>query len=279
MATTKIFYHANCNDGFAAAWVAWRRYGSDAQYLPCQYNDTPPLVSPGDKVIIVDFSFSRDILLGWRSQGTEVLVLDHHKTAAEQLLGLKFALFDQSKCGAVLTWEYFFPDVPIPLMLKYVQDRDLWHKVLLHTEEVYVAMRSLPQEFEQWEKLYERSDEEFLQQMVEIGTPILERRREEIEQMVSLASVENLAGYKVPIAQASAYWSDVAHKLLEQYPQYPFAVCWRDDERQANFKYVVRHWELRSRKNENFDVSIVAQSNGGGGHKHAAGFQTIVREE
>jgi len=270
----KIFYHAHCNDGFTAAWVVWRKYGSDAQYVPCQYNDTPPPVSPDDKVIVVDFSFPRDILLSWQSLGTEILVLDHHKTAAEQLLGLEFALFDQSKCGSVLTWEHFFPNIPVPLMLQYVQDRDLWHKALPHTEEVYAAMRSIPQEFEQWEKLYQLSDEEFLQQMIEIGTPILERRQLEIKQLASKAKIQDLAGYQVPVAYAPKYWSDVASILLEQYPQMPFAACWRDQE-QAD-QTVVRNWELRSRKDEDFDVSKVAKEHGGGGHKNAAGFQTTL---
>ncbi len=273
---TKVFYHAHCNDGFASAWVVWRKYGSDVQYVPCQYNDTPPTVSPEDKVIVVDFSFPKDILISWQSLGAEILVLDHHKTAAEQLLGLKFALFDQSKCGAVLTWEHFFPNISVPLMLKYVQDRDLWHKALPHTEEVYAAMRSISQEFEHWEKLYQLTDEGFLQQMVEIGTPILKRRQDEIEILASKATIAEVGGYQVPVAHASKYWSDVAHKLLEQYPQYPFAACWRDEEKAD--QTIVRHWELRSRSNEDFDVSKVAKERGGGGHKNAAGFQAIIKE-
>lgn len=263
----KVLYHANCNDGFAAAWVVWRKYGESASYIPCQYNEAPPDVACGSEVIIVDFSFKRDVLLKWENSGIKLLVLDHHKTAQEQLLGLKFALFDQSRCGAVLTWEHFFHGSPVPLLLKYVQDRDLWHNALPHTEEVYAAMRSLPHDFAVWENVYRMSEEEFLRSMIDIGTPVLERRRVAIEELATEAMWGEIAGYRIPIAHAEKYWSDVAHRLLELYPDAPFSACWRDD-----IKAGVQRWEVRSRGD--FDVSAIAREKGGGGHSGAAGFET-----
>mgnify|MGYP000274163288 CR=1 FL=1 len=32
-----VFYHANCNDGFAAALCAWKKFGKFAKYVPIQY--------------------------------------------------------------------------------------------------------------------------------------------------------------------------------------------------------------------------------------------------
>jgi hypothetical protein len=32
-----VIYHASCMDGFAAAWVARKYLGPDAEYMPHQY--------------------------------------------------------------------------------------------------------------------------------------------------------------------------------------------------------------------------------------------------
>lgn len=82
-----------------------------------------------------------------------------------------------------------------------------------------------------------------------------------------------IAGYSVPIAHAEKYWSDVAHRLLELYPDAPFSACWRDDISSG-----VQRWELRSRSGGDFDVSAIALAHGGGGHKCAAGFETQLLE-
>lgn len=40
---TYVLYHANCPDGFGAAWAAWMALGSaDVNYLPCAYGRPLP---------------------------------------------------------------------------------------------------------------------------------------------------------------------------------------------------------------------------------------------
>ena len=29
-----IFYHKECQDGFSGAWVAWKKFGESADYVP-----------------------------------------------------------------------------------------------------------------------------------------------------------------------------------------------------------------------------------------------------
>lgn len=95
----------------------------------------------------------------------------------------------------------------------------------------------------------------------------LKRRRIAIEELATGAIWGEIVGYRIPIAHAEKYWSDVAHRLLELYPDALLSACWRDD-----IKAGVQRWELRSRGN--FDVSALALSKGGGGHSSAAGFET-----
>jgi hypothetical protein len=37
-----VFYHANCQDGFCAAWVASKRLPKDTEFEPMQYGQPPP---------------------------------------------------------------------------------------------------------------------------------------------------------------------------------------------------------------------------------------------
>ena len=80
---------------------------------------------------------SHDERLAARAGSTRVL--DHHATAAEDLAGLPFVTIDLDRSGAVLAWEHFHPGRPVPLLLRYVQDRDLWRWALPRSREVNAA--------------------------------------------------------------------------------------------------------------------------------------------
>jgi hypothetical protein len=61
-----ICYHQGCPDGIAGAWPFWReyknKYKTTVDMVGCTYGDSPPDVTNKD-VIIVDFSFPRNVLL------------------------------------------------------------------------------------------------------------------------------------------------------------------------------------------------------------------------
>lgn len=77
-------YHGNCADGFTAAWAVWKRFGDEFDYFPGVYQQPPPDVTRRD-VLLVDFSYKRDVLRGMAKSARSILVLDHHKSAAEDL--------------------------------------------------------------------------------------------------------------------------------------------------------------------------------------------------
>ena len=49
-----IIYHANCSDGFGAAYAAWKCLGKKATYHAAKHGSTPPDVA-GKNVAILDF--------------------------------------------------------------------------------------------------------------------------------------------------------------------------------------------------------------------------------
>ncbi|HEY9460031.1 MAG TPA: phosphoesterase, partial [Paralcaligenes sp.] len=78
-------YHGKCADGFTAAWAVKCALG-DIEFYPGVYQEPPPEVT-GRDVIIVDFSYKRPVLVEMAAVARSILVLDHHKTAAEDLAG------------------------------------------------------------------------------------------------------------------------------------------------------------------------------------------------
>ena len=80
-------YHANCMDGFGAAWVVWKYFGGEVGMHAAGYGSPPPEVG-GRDVVIVDFSYKREVLEALAKEARSVLVLDHHKTAQEDLAGV-----------------------------------------------------------------------------------------------------------------------------------------------------------------------------------------------
>ena len=75
-----VIYHADCTDGFGAAFAAWLKFGDEAEYLPMNYNQpfpyTPDLRQRD--LYILDFSFPRDVMDSLFTNSKRVVWLDHH---------------------------------------------------------------------------------------------------------------------------------------------------------------------------------------------------------
>jgi len=62
----------------------------DLEFHAGVYQNPPPDVT-GKDVILVDFSYKRPILDEMKSKAASILILDHHKTAMEDLQGFEGA--------------------------------------------------------------------------------------------------------------------------------------------------------------------------------------------
>ena len=260
--TTHVLYHAKCQDGFGGAWAAWRALGDRAEYVPVQHGDPPPALPDDARVVIVDFAYPRDVILGLRQQVASLTILDHHKTAEEALRGIPDTVFDMDKSGAMLAWEYFHPGQESPALVRYVQDRDLWRFELPSSREATAALGSYPQDFATWSGLD-------VDHLIEEGRAILRFRDQTIESIVGFARTGDVGGHTVPVVNATAHWSDVGEALLQRFPEAPFAALYYDDSEGR------RRWSLRSRGE--FDVAELAKRFGGGGHRAASGFREPPR--
>ncbi len=256
---TLILYHAECADGFGAAWAIWKRY-PHAQYLPVKHGEPPPGNLRGQRVVIVDFSYARPTLEIMAKEAEALVVLDHHITAEKTLADLPFAYFDQSKSGAVLAWEWAH-DEPAPWLLQYIQDKDLWHWALPHSREISAALASHPFDFQLWSSFDP-------QELEHEGRAILRYENELVTKLASHAVMVRFEGVVVPAVYSAVLTSQIGERLSTNHP---FCIIWHDRNGR-------RYYSMRSRE-DGTDVGTIAASFGGGGHTHAAGFSVPLQSD
>jgi|SRR5579871_4771519 len=262
---TVVIYHGDCSDGFTAAWAFRKLHpGLDATYIPAKHGDAPPPVA-GNAVYILDFSYPRSILTRMAEEAASLLVLDHHKTAEADLAGLPFCQFDMERSGAGMTWDYCAPDhEPRHWLVDIIEDRDLWRYTFGDTTRHAIAyIATVPMTFEEWDKL---ADDQ-MAAVAEKGKAIRSYIDAYGETACRDAVFRAVGGFTVPLINISPQQaSDHIARLMKLYPSYPFAGSFflRGDGR----------WQFSLRSEGDFDVSAIAQKYGGGGHQHAAGFNT-----
>lgn len=290
-----VIYHANCWDGFCAAWLARKAFGEiDAH--PANYGTSPPDVS-GRVVYVLDFSYPREVMNRIASDARRMVVLDHHKTAMAALDGLDEpesgidVWFDMEKSGGRLAWEWFwlfrFADLSVmerpftipvrfdlpPWLVTYTEDRDLWRHALPETEAINAALRSYPLDFDLWDQ-FEQKDP--ISTLAYEGRAIRRREQQIVADHVRNARIEPFSllvggpvaadDLRVPIVNATTMFSEIAGELAKGHP---FAACYFDRQDGK------RQWSLRS-TDDGADVSEIAKAHGGGGHTHAAGFEQVI---
>jgi oligoribonuclease NrnB/cAMP/cGMP phosphodiesterase (DHH superfamily) len=261
-----VLYHAHCTDGFGAAFAAWKKFGDNAKYIPVSYGKPLPNLDKAKMVYILDFSYDEETLRNLYKK-VEVVVLDHHKTAEKDLKDLSFAKFDMNKSGAMMAWEYFHPEKDVPLMIRYIQDRDLWKFEMKLTKEFHLGLAAIPQIFEVWDKADEND-------LTQAGSAILSYQNTLVERILSSARVM-MAGefmdefmvlpYKIAVVNSGVLESEVGNDLLAKFPDIDFALVYYTTK-DGKTKYSLRSEDSRA------DVSEIAKLFGGGGHRNASGF-------
>ena len=274
-----VLHHSDL-DGFGSAYSIWKALKDTCEllFIPVQYGQEPPCealtaFSPED-LYIVDFSYDMNILEKL-AETYKVVVLDHHQSAADKL-GVSHwqknlhIMVDVTQSGCVLTWKHFFElndgegAEPIPELLLYVQDRDLWKFELEHSKEINAFIATMDEDFEVWDDFY-------TPEAYDCGRAILKFQGEQIKRRLKDVVISDLTTYgplkiytSIPFVNASENQSELGEAMCFAYPDAPFSVSYCDRADGS------RSYSLRSRNG--FDVSEVCKAFGGGGHPGAGGF-------
>jgi uncharacterized protein len=267
-----VLYHGrNCPDGFAAALAARLFFGDKAQYLGLDHGDTKTVDDLPDvygrAVYILDFSFAVDILQAIDSRAAKMVMLDHHKSAAEKLTGFACRCgvvhFDMAKSGARLAWEFFHPQAAVPDLVRYVEDRDIWTWQYPESAGYLAALDMEPFDFDRWATIAAFTPEQTTSFMAR-GQAMDEKFAKLAADIAEGAQPVVFNGQSGLMVNAPGVFHSLVGDMLSK-KSGTFALMW------AVGKGGVVKLGLRSQRG--FDCIPLAESMGGGGHAQACGFK------
>lgn len=290
---TVIFYHADCLDGFMAAFTLWLDFRDEAEYYPVQYGQPPPNVT-GKVVYLLDFSYPKAQLMQMISQAKSFIIIDHHDTAIKDLEGIPKMnkIFDQKECAATLVWKYQHSNTggPMPLVYRYIRARDLWTDDMPHRDEFAAAFSLVIRNQSDGEynfKLAEKYlDDKEIPGLLEVGHILIAFQKISINKCLDHADFcpiripnrnydPNHPSDESPTKLVIVAYintpiliSDIADDCLKEYPFVDFCVCYYIDSIRQETQFCLRS------SNDREDVSLIAKDFGGGGLRNAAGFRS-----
>ena len=217
-----VIYHANCNDGFGAAYSAWKLLGNRAEYHAASHGSPPPDVT-GKRVVVLDFSYDNPTTKAMIEQAEELWVIDHHKSNMVELHDIGNTHFDMTKSGAMLAWEFFHPGKEAPKFISYIQDRDLWQWELPYSKEFSAAFDMVPWSFDEYEKF---EDDSVFDDAVKRGSYILAYSKTVIKKVCDKAHKKQFEGKDVMVVNSSHWMSEIGATLAKDCD---FAMIWYYD--------------------------------------------------
>jgi len=276
-----VLYHADCADGTAAAWAYWSEVNDQAEFVAVQHGQPPPDVT-GRCVSILDFSYPAEVLRGMAEKAIAIDVFDHHASAEAHLRGayergvLRNLVFDKERSGAGIVWDYFAHDADLvtPLLIAYVQDRDLWRFKLPCSREINAAIGTHPRTILAYEALHQELEKSHtllqdpaalahLCPLVREGEAILRHQAAYNAYMAKQATVHTTIVGDLVVVNAPGFGaSELLHRLLEERKAVA-AMAW--------FHAPDGSAQVSLRTTEAVNAAEVCSLLGGGGHPRAAG--------
>jgi len=275
MSDQVIIYHANCIDGSMGALCAYYDFPK-AYFHPATHNkDDDILDNVKDKdVYFIDFCYKEAKTREICKLAKSVVFLDHHQTSLPYIEKIvseatnckSFCSMDKS--GAMLAYEYFSAAKECYIsaeLVELVQDRDLWKWEYPETEAVTSFLYTLPQ-FDP--KIVQTCidwhfycTEYSTEDLANLGLPLVKARQKNIEDGCRRAFKAKMFDREIYIANATDCFSEIAGELALKGE---FGATFHIN---SQGKYV---YSLRV-ANGDLDISVLAETVGGGGHKKAAG--------
>jgi oligoribonuclease NrnB/cAMP/cGMP phosphodiesterase (DHH superfamily) len=261
-----VIHHGPCRDGFGAAYAAWKKFGENATYIPMKTQTDLTVELTDKELYILDISFDRKTLQRLIDTNKSVLVIDHHKSAEEDVTSFPNNIFDNNHSGAVLSWKYFHPSTPVPTLLEYIEDHDIWKFELPNNREFGAAIGEYEVSFKSWDRLIENlKKEEFLSNFINTGAILSRFEDKLVDDLIQFKERVLFEGHEVWALNVSRrYRSILGHNLA--------TLNGKSGGTELGIVYYHNNGAVNVslRSNGDVDVSEIAQKYGGGGHKNAA---------
>lgn len=275
-----VFYHEYCLDGFASAYVAWKKFKNKADYIPLSYTADGLNILKSKKIKIsdlkdreiyfIDFCLNEDEIKKVQKIAKTIMVIDHHIGKKELVQSLEGCVFRDGVSGAYLAHEYFFPNKPIPKLIQYISIGDTYNfsknETSLKREKTIISyLATLNFDF----KIFTQAEKDFedkkrfleiekLARVLEINYLKL------IEAQLEKAKLIVFEGYKVyAINASSVFKNELGHRLAQKTKLFTLIYSFEKGELKVSL-----------RGEGKVDLSEIAKKYNGGGHFNAASFKT-----
>ena len=263
-----VIYHGGCPDGFAAAWVAHRRWPT-ACLRPQTHGR--PWPSPSGYVLAVDIAPSTE--KDWqrlRRHAHRLQVLDHHITLLRTAPAAPELVLNLDRSGVEMMWRLAFPDIEMPGPLRWIADRDCGRPLTPTAHAMLAVLDTLPHDHRAWSDWLRRATAlDDVQK--NRGHAILTRRRAWIAVQWRRARPIRDGTHEGWGLFVPPRWLDLAAAQMD--------VAQPGSSRPSHRVFVRTHhrdrtgiWHLswRPAPSASIDVEPLARRWGGGGHPHAA---------
>lgn len=261
-----VIYHKRCEDGFGAAYAAWKKFGDTAHYLPAGYGDDLPEGLEGKEVYILDFCYEIEGAMDKLATITKKLVvLDHHASSRGLVESTPDHIYDANRSGATIAWSYFHPNTPMPRLMMYLEDGDLYRFAIPETADIFSYLVVQPYDFTVWDDIVTRLEDDSTRQELLAKASIYTEYFEKISHLCVEAAkkvrFEGFDCYFATVLPSITMRSYVCHQLYTKLPPIALSVTAHPDG-----------FGVSIRSDGSVDVSKIAEKYGGGGHPGSSGF-------
>jgi oligoribonuclease NrnB/cAMP/cGMP phosphodiesterase (DHH superfamily) len=261
-----VIYHKRCEDGFGAAYAAWKKFGDTAEYLAAGYGDPFPEGLEGKEVYILDFCYEVEGAMDRLAKtAKKLVVLDHHESSRGVVMAAPDFIYDVKRSGATIAWTYFHPNTPVPRLMTYIEDGDLYRYALPETTDIFSYLVVQPYDFTVWDDIVRQLEDDNERPILLAKASIYTEYFEKMAHLsVDAAKKVRFEGYECYFATTGPSMtmrSYVGNQLYTKLPPIALIVTAHPDG-----------FGVSIRSNGSVNVSEIAEKYGGGGHAGSSGF-------
>lgn len=261
-----VFYHDDL-DGFTGAWAAWKKLKDRADYVLVNYDEdiNDGIFQLKDREIyFIDCSLKVQEMLNLASKN-KVILIDHHLSSKEKASLLPGSVFDDNHSAAFLSWKYFQDGKKTPLIVRYVEDYDIWKFKLPGSKELTTMLNLASFNFKIWDKMANIFQNKNKRKgLFKKGRTIVDYQKSLIGELSDKGQEVVFEGYDAIAVNSPVLSSEIGNHIHTQTGK--IGIVWSYKGKKAPKIHV----SLRG--DGKINLSELAKKYNGGGHKAAAGF-------
>lgn len=266
------YFHSDDLDGWSSSAIVNKKHkNDDIEFYGYNYEDDIKLVKGYDIVYMVDCSTTSENMKFLINNNKKFVWIDHHEKKIWQviedinddILGLRDKTNQHSAC--VLTWKYLYKNKPVPTILKYIEDVDLWKWEMKNTDEITTSLDlDCKTERDMLEKYLDNDVwNSVINIIIENGIKYINMRKQQIKQIMKNVVFVSWEGFRTAVVNTPIHKSHTGDAILKKYMNINIVLIWSYNKDTVSCS-------LRS---SDVDVSKIADKYGGGGHRLASGFR------